>query len=155
MSCKKSPTKPISCWGVRRRLHNPCTASILPGDQDEDTAKGEDSDEDRDANAGSGGQEEGMPGPSAGSEAGDEVETNDSTFYGGPTMDENAPLALLSQGDTLPLSYRSDNGTRESEFYVGDEQEHVNPYYDVVRRLSPTELIGRFMRTSSPRVREG
>ena len=78
-------------------------------------------------------------------------------FYGGRADDdhEDAPLSLLSQGDSLPLSYRSDNGTRESEFFVGDEQEKVNPYYDVVRRLSPTELIGRFMRTASPRVRPG
>ena len=69
-------------------------------------------------------------------------------------ISEVVPLKLISRGDTLPISYRSDNGTRESEFYVGDdERENVNPYYDVVRRLSPTELIGRFMRTSSPRVR--
>jgi len=68
--------------------------------------------------------------------------------------DDVAPLSLLAQGDSLPLSYRSDNGTRESEFFVGDENEHVNPYYDVVRRLSPTELIGRFMKTSSPKVRK-
>lgn len=65
-----------------------------------------------------------------------------------------APLSLLAHGDSLPLSYRSDNGTRESEFFVGDENERVNPYYDVVRRLSPTELIGRFMKTSSPKVRK-
>lgn len=64
-----------------------------------------------------------------------------------------AGLKLLAQGDSLPLSYRSDNGTRESEFYLEPgEKENINPYYDVVRRLSPTELIGRFMRSASPRV---
>lgn len=68
---------------------------------------------------------------------------------------ENAGLELLARGDSLPLSYRSDNGTRETEFYLEPgEKENINPYYDVVRRLSPTELIGRFMRTASPRVGE-
>lgn len=70
----------------------------------------------------------------------------------GVEEEDSAPLSLLAQGDSLPLSYRSDNGTRESEFFVGDDNERVNPYYDVVRSLSPTELIGRFMRTSSPKV---
>ncbi|CAM9869635.1 unnamed protein product, partial [Discosporangium mesarthrocarpum] len=61
----------------------------------------------------------------------------------------------LRPGDSLPLSYRSDNGTRESEFYLDEfEKENINPYFDVVRRLSPTELIGRFMRTANPRVQE-
>ncbi|CAM9671328.1 unnamed protein product [Chrysoparadoxa australica] len=55
----------------------------------------------------------------------------------------------------MPVSFRSDNGTRDSEFYMdGIEKGTLNPYFDVVRRLSPSELIGRFMRTSSPRVQE-
>lgn len=84
-------------------------------------------------------------------EDGEEVET--SPFFGG-RVEESAGLNLLSQGDSLPLSFRTDNGTRESEFYLEDEEkENMNPYYDVVRRLSPTELIGRFMTTSSPKVR--
>lgn len=89
-----------------------------------------------------------------GSEANEEGEGNETeaTPFFNDEMEEAAPMSL-SKGDTLPLSYRSDNGTRESEFYFdGDDKENINPYYDVVRRLSPTELIGRFMRTSSPRV---
>lgn len=79
----------------------------------------------------------------------DEAET---TPFFGERMQRDASLKLLSKGDSLPISYRSDNGTRESEFYEAGEKENMNPYYDVVRRLSPTELIGRFTRTSSPRV---
>ena len=49
-------------------------------------------------------------------------------FYGGRVDDDNedAPLTPLSQGDTLPLSYRYDIGTRESDFFVGDEKKKVN-----------------------------
>lgn len=130
-------------------------ASISPGEEDGDASDGDAGDEEDSADAGLGG--EGVDEASADKEQ--EVNEVEATpFYGGRAdddSDEDAPLSLLSQGDTLPLSYRSDNGTRESEFFVGDEQEKVNPYYDVVRRLSPTELIGRFMRTSSPRVRGG
>lgn len=124
-------------------------ASISPGEEDGDASEGDAGDEEDSADAGLG--DEGVD------EASNEVnEVEARPFYGGRgDDDEDAPLSLLSQGDTLPLSYRSDNGTRESEFFVGDEKEKVNPYYDVVRRLSPTELIGRFMRTSSPRVRGG
>ncbi len=125
-----------------------------PSDQGSDAmAEGGEADGDSEADAaaasGSGGEEE-MPNP--------DVENNaekDLTVEMEDQEDEDvAPLSLLAHGDSLPLSYRSDNGTRESEFFVGDENEHVNPYYDVVRRLSPTELIGRFMKTSSPKVRE-
>lgn len=70
------------------------------------------------------------------------------------TVNDIRPFSLVSRGDSLPVSYRSDNGTRESEFFIGMENEKVNPYFDVVRRLSPTELIGTFMKTSSPRVRD-
>jgi hypothetical protein len=46
----------------------------------------------------------------------------------------------------------SDDGTRDAEFYLdAAEKGNLNPYFDVVRRLSPTELIGRFMRTGSPK----
>lgn len=96
------------------------------------------------------GDKDGETGADAG-EPGDDISKASPSYD--ETGNEVAPLKLISRGDTLPLSYRSDNGTRESEFYVGDERENVNPYYDVVRRLSPTELIGQFMRTSSPRVR--
>ncbi|CAM9858139.1 unnamed protein product [Phaeothamnion confervicola] len=62
-------------------------------------------------------------------------------------------LALPHDGG-LPLSYRSDNGTRDSEFHLDADEQNLNPYFDVVRRLSPAELIGRFVKTSSPRMQE-
>lgn len=120
---------------------------ISPGDEDSDAVAGNgDGDagaEEGGADAGAGGEKtEATPTPDD-----DEADDIDAVETG-----RVAPLSLLAQGDSLPLSYRSDNGTRESEFFVGDEKEKINPYYDVVRRLSPTELIGRFMRTSSPKV---
>lgn len=124
--------------------------STSPGDQDSDAAaEGEGADAESNAEGEQGGADAG---------AGGEMKEQDDEVIGfgmGDTADDDdiAPLSLLAQGDSLPLSYRSDNGTRESEFFVGDENENVNPYYDVVRRLSPTELIGRFMKTSSPKVR--
>lgn len=85
-----------------------------------------------------------------GDEADDDADI--AAFFGEEPQNDSG-LKLLARGDSLPLSYRSDNGTRESEFYLEPgEKENLNPYYDVVRRLSPTELIGRFMRTASPRV---
>lgn len=125
-------------------------ASISPSEEDsEGDAEGEED------SAGEGLSGEGVDEDSASSKEQEVDEIEATPFFGGRREEdgEDAPLSLLSQGDSLPLSYRSDNGTRESEFFVGDEKENVNPYYDVVRRLSPTELIGRFMRTSSPRVR--
>lgn len=86
----------------------------------------------------------------AGEEEGDAAEI---TPFFGDEMEQSSELKLLAKGDSLPISWRSDNGTRESEFYEEGEKEKLNPYYAVVRRLSPTELIGRFMKTSSPRVR--
>ncbi|KAG5189657.1 hypothetical protein JKP88DRAFT_217690 [Tribonema minus] len=57
--------------------------------------------------------------------------------------------------DHLPISYRSDNGTRDDEFYMDEmEKSSLNPYFDVVRRLSPSEHIQRFMRVTPPRVQE-
>ncbi|CAM9239431.1 unnamed protein product, partial [Choristocarpus tenellus] len=69
----------------------------------------------------------------------------------GESVDPNFGMAQLQKGDSLPLSFRSDEGSRDSEFYLFDE-ESSNPYFDVVSRLSPTELIGRFMRSSPPMV---
>lgn len=135
-------------------------ASTSPSDPD-DEAAAEDNGGKEDGEDADGGGETGDETSAGGSEANADgeqingVEATATPSLSGRTDDDDAPLTLLSQGDTLPLSYRSDNGTRESEFYVGDEKEKVNPYYDVVRRLSPTELIGRFMRTSPPRVRPG
>lgn len=128
--------------------------AVSPGSEDGDAAAGEG------GGGGDGETEEGGADAGAGSERKEEVPTEDdaATEVEADMAEEGkeedlAPLSLLAQGDSLPLSYRSDNGTRESEFFVGDENERINPYYDVVRRLSPTELIGRFMRTSSPKVR--
>lgn len=123
--------------------------AVSPGSEDGDAAArggGDGEAEEGGADAGAGGErKQDASAEDAAIEA--EVDMADDE-----TEEDLAPLSLLAQGDSLPLSYRSDNGTRESEFFVGDENEHVNPYYDVVRRLSPTELIGRFMRTSSPKV---
>ncbi|CAM9622985.1 unnamed protein product [Pylaiella littoralis] len=122
---------------------------ISPGDEDSDAVAGNG---DGDAGAEEGGADAGAGGekteatPTPGDDEADDIDAVETGRV--------APLSLLAQGDSLPLSYRSDNGTRESEFFVGDEKEKINPYYDVVRRLSPTELIGRFMRTSSPKVQE-
>lgn len=110
---------------------------------DSPNEEGSDPQEEVEGNDGETGEDTGEPGD----------DTSQASPIYGETGNEMAPLKLASRGDTLPLSYRSDNGTRESEFFIGDERENVNPYYDVVRRLSPTELIGQFMRTSSPRVR--
>lgn len=123
--------------------------AISPGDEDSDAVAG-DGDDVGDGEAEEGGADAGAGGERT--EATPIPEDDQADGIGTADIDEAGPLSLLAQGDSLPLSYRSDNGTRESEFFVGDENEHVNPYYDVVRRLSPTELIGRFMKTSSPKV---
>lgn len=75
------------------------------------------------------------------------------TRFSADGTEESSKLKLIDQDVKLPISWRSDNGTRDSEFYDPGEKGTLNPYYDVVRRLSPTELIGRFMRTAPPRVR--
>ncbi len=62
------------------------------------------------------------------------------------------PVSLECQSS---LAYRSDNGTRDDEFFLDNEDpQTLNRYYEIVRRLSPSELIGRFMRTANPRVHE-
>ncbi len=66
-----------------------------------------------------------------------------------------SPIQSVSLEDQLSLAYRSDNGTRDAEFFLDDENpKTLNPYYEIVRRLSPSELIGRFVRTANPRVQE-
>lgn len=130
-------------------------ASASPGDADDEPAAGEGRGEEGGDNAEDGG-EAGEGASAGGSDADDLQEVNDvetSPFFG--ERDDLIIPLKLKRGDALPLSYRSDNGTRESEFFIGDDKENVNPYYDVVRRLSPTELIGRFMRTASPKVTHG
>uniref|UniRef100_A0A7S2XZ97 Uncharacterized protein n=1 Tax=Fibrocapsa japonica TaxID=94617 RepID=A0A7S2XZ97_9STRA len=60
----------------------------------------------------------------------------------------------LGEG-SVALSYRSDNGTRDAEFYFsGEMKDKINPYVDVITRLSPGELIGRFVRSAPPRVQD-
>lgn len=139
-------------WGVRRRLTGPCMMAVSPGSEDGNTASGDGGDgeaEEGGVDAGAGGErKDAAPGED---DAATQAEAG-IDMAGDEREEDLAPLSLLAQGDSLPLSYRSDNGTRESEFFVGEENERINPYYDVVRRLSPTELIGRFMRTSSPKV---
>lgn len=130
-----------TCWGVRQRAAGrgvPHLMSMSPGDEGDGAGDADAESEEGGAEAGASSERIGDP---------DKNEDVDEQ-----TDEVLAPLSLLEQGDSLPLSYRSDNGTRESEFFIGDDNENVNPYYDVVRRLSPTELIGRFMKTSSPKV---
>jgi len=95
---------------------------------------------------------------------------------------KNKSLDDLIANSRLPISYRSDfDGVRDEEFEIenideeGDEKseesdstgEQVkggalsksegdaeNPYVEVVSRLSPSELIGRFTATASPKVQE-
>lgn len=129
--------------------------STSPGDQDSDAAaEGEGADAESNAGGEQGGADAGAGGERKEATKGQDDEVIEFGMGDTAEDDDIAPLSLLAQGDSLPLSYRSDNGTRESEFFVGDDNEHINPYYDVVRRLSPTELIGRFMKTSSPKVRK-
>ncbi|CAM9098566.1 unnamed protein product, partial [Hapterophycus canaliculatus] len=123
---------------------------MSPSDQDDQDDSAADTDaegEEQDEDAGTSGDRIADP-----YEAGEDADAGEDVD--GQPDEVVAPLSLLEQGDSLPLSYRSDNGTRESEFFIGDDNENINPYYDVVRRLSPTELIGRFMKTSSPKVQE-
>lgn len=67
--------------------------------------------------------------------------------------------------DSLPLSYRSDNGTRDDEFELAPRNgttalsrmlpaEEENQYYRLVAALSPKEIIGRFAKTAPERVQE-
>lgn len=51
----------------------------------------------------------------------------------------------------VPLSYRSDNGTRDSEFNIDGE---TNKYYQLVAMLSPKEIIGRFAEMAPQRVQD-
>ncbi|KAJ8613607.1 hypothetical protein CTAYLR_006147 [Chrysophaeum taylorii] len=71
---------------------------------------------------------------------------------------------VMSAGqDSLPLSYRSDNGTRDAEFQLAPRNatstallpfEEDNEYYRLVAALSPKEIIGRFAKTAPERVQE-
>jgi hypothetical protein len=53
----------------------------------------------------------------------------------------------------LPLSfYRSDNGTRNSEFSDEDVPQLDNQYFQMISTLTPGEMVGQFVKTASPRV---
>ncbi len=54
----------------------------------------------------------------------------------------------------MPLSfYRSDNGTRNSEFWDGDAAEEIdNQYFQIISTLTPGEMVGQFVKSASPRV---
>jgi hypothetical protein len=45
---------------------------------------------------------------------------------------------------------RSDNGTRDSEFWM--DRSDGNPFYQVISSLTPGELVGQFINSASPRV---
>ena len=60
----------------------------------------------------------------------------------------------------LPLSYRTDNGSRDSEFYLEPLNETTaiekvpHPFFDIVAQLSPSELTSRFARTAPKYVQD-
>lgn len=67
--------------------------------------------------------------------------------------------------ESLPLSFRTDNGTRDSEWMLesgGTDSSAIatgggvqaSPFFDIVSQLSPSELIGRFAKTSPKYVQE-
>ncbi len=54
----------------------------------------------------------------------------------------------------MPLAfYRSDNGTRNSEFWDADAENLVNnQYFQMISTLTPGEIVGQFFKAASPRV---
>jgi len=73
------------------------------------------------------------------------------------------PADPNDEADSLPISFRSDNGTRDSEWTLeprkGKDGDVVpfgedNPYFQFVASLTPNEIIGRFAATAPPRVQE-
>eukprot|EP00293_Proteomonas_sulcata_P003071 CAMPEP_0184323716 /NCGR_PEP_ID=MMETSP1049-20130417/131697_1 /TAXON_ID=77928 /ORGANISM="Proteomonas sulcata, Strain CCMP704" /LENGTH=301 /DNA_ID=CAMNT_0026645289 /DNA_START=170 /DNA_END=1075 /DNA_ORIENTATION=- len=49
--------------------------------------------------------------------------------------------------------YRSDNGTRDSEFQgIKAKREDMNQFVEILEQLAPGEMVGQFMSTASPRV---
>mmetsp|Transcript_72671 Transcript_72671/g.117878 ORF Transcript_72671/g.117878 Transcript_72671/m.117878 type:complete len:285 (-) Transcript_72671:32-886(-) len=54
------------------------------------------------------------------------------------------------------LFYRSDNGTRNSEFVgivrTGQTEDSTNSYVNMLESLTPGEMVGQFMATAPPRV---
>jgi len=69
--------------------------------------------------------------------------------------------------DSLPLNWRSDNGTRDGEFALEARpwavnpngtaivrSEPENPYYQIVSSLAPADIIGRFAETAPAAVQD-
>lgn len=54
----------------------------------------------------------------------------------------------------MPLAfYRSDNGTRNSEFWEeGAEKQIDNEFFQIISTLTPGDMVGQFIKTASPRV---
>ncbi len=59
-----------------------------------------------------------------------------------------------NESQDIPLAfYRSDNGTRNSEFSdEGAEDLLKNQYFQIISALAPGEIVGQFFKTASPRV---
>ena len=59
-----------------------------------------------------------------------------------------------NESQDMPLAfYRSDNGTRNSEFWDEDAQNAINnQYFQMVSTLAPGEIVGQFLKSASPRV---
>lgn len=65
----------------------------------------------------------------------------------------------FEEDDDLPIEinsslsfYRSDNGTRDSEFRFANRKRDPNPYRDMMEALTPGEMVGQFMAKASPEV---
>lgn len=72
--------------------------------------------------------------------------------------DESKDVAQNRESMSQLPFYRSDNGTRESEF-VGitragqkEEDQSKNIYVNLLESLTPGEMVGQFMATAPPRV---
>ena len=57
------------------------------------------------------------------------------------------------EADMPLVFYRSDNGTRNSEFWdEGAEKQIDNQFFQMISTLAPGEMVGQFIKTASPRV---
>ncbi len=57
-----------------------------------------------------------------------------------------------AQFDSSLSFYRSDNGTRDSEFRFNNRKRNANPYREMMETLTPGEMVGQFMAKASPQV---
>lgn len=67
---------------------------------------------------------------------------------------DDEPSSKDGQERDMPLVfYRSDNGTRNSEFWDdGAEKQIDNQFFQMISTLTPGEMVGQFIKTASPRV---